>query len=84
LLISQSRRARTLSKAADAQSAISGTDHGATFDRMKHKVMREDAIGQAKTELLSSEAASVEDRFAQMEKEDEINRILGELKSKRA
>src|ERR1043166_8685708 len=84
LLISQSRRARTLTKAADAQSAVSGTDHGATFDRMKHKVMRQDAIGQAKTELLSSEAATVEDRFAQMEKEDEISRILSELKAKRA
>jgi hypothetical protein len=47
-------------------------------------VMRQEAIGQAKTELLSSEAASVEDRFAAMEKEDEINRILSELKSKRA
>lgn len=84
LLISQNRRARTLSKAADAQSAISGPDHGATFDRMKHKVMRQEAIGHAKTDLLSSEAASVEDRFAQMEKEDEISRILSELKAKRA
>jgi phage shock protein A len=84
LLISQNRRARTLSKAADAQSAVSGTNHGATFDRMKHKVMRQEAIGHAKTELLSSEAASVEDRFAQMEKEDEISRILSELKAKRA
>ncbi len=80
----QNRRARTLGKAADAQSAVSGTNHGATFDRMKHKVMRQEAIGQAKTELLSSEAASVEDRFAQMEKEDEISRILSELKAKRA
>jgi phage shock protein A len=51
---------------------------------MKHKVMRQEAIGHAKTELLSSEAASVEDRFAQMEKEDEISRILSELKAKRA
>jgi phage shock protein A len=84
LLISQHRRARTLDKAADAQSAVSGPNHGATFDRMKHKVMRKEAIGQAKTELLSSEAASVEDRFAAMEKEDEISRILSELKSKRA
>lgn len=84
LLIAQHRRARTLDKAADAQSAVSGTNHGATYDRMRHKVMRQEAIGQAKTELLSSEAASVEDRFAQMEKEDEINRILSELKSKRA
>jgi phage shock protein A len=84
LLISQNRRARTISKAADAHSGISGTDHGATFDRMKHKVMRQEAIGQAKTDLLSSDAASVEDRFAQMEKEDEISRILNELKAKRA
>jgi phage shock protein A len=51
---------------------------------MKHKVMRQEAIGQAKTDLLSSDAASVEDRFAQMEKEDEITRILSELKAKRA
>ena len=43
----------------------------------------EEAVGQAKTELLSSDAASVEDRFAQMEKEDEIDRILNELKGKR-
>jgi phage shock protein A len=84
LLIAQHRRARTLDKAADAQSAVSGTNHGATFDRMRHKVMRQEAIGQAKTDLLSSDAASVEDRFAQMEKEDEIDRILSELKSKRA
>jgi phage shock protein A len=84
LLIAQHRRARTLGKAADAQSAVSGVNHGATFDRMRHKVLRQEAIGQAKTELLSSEAASVEDRFAQMEKEDEIDRILSELKSKRA
>ncbi|MGC2695790.1 MAG: PspA/IM30 family protein [Candidatus Angelobacter sp.] len=84
LLIAQHRRARTLGKAADAHSAVSGTNHGAAFDRMRHKVMRQEAIGQAKSDLLSSESASVEDRFAQMEKEDEIDRILGELKAKQA
>ncbi|HZU32098.1 MAG TPA: PspA/IM30 family protein [Candidatus Angelobacter sp.] len=84
LLIAQHRRARTLDRAADAQSAVGGPNHGATFDRMRHKVMRQEAVGHAKTELLSSEAASVEERFAAMEKEDEINRILGELKAKRA
>jgi phage shock protein A len=82
-LVAQHRRARTLGKAADAQTVMGGQSQVATFDRMKHKVMREEAIGQAKTELLSSEAASVEDRFAQMEKEDEIDRILNELKGKR-
>jgi phage shock protein A len=83
LLISQHRRARTLDKAADAQSAVGAPSHGATMDRMKHKVMRKEAIGQAKAELLEVEGASVEARFAQIEKEDEINRILTELKAKR-
>lgn len=84
LLISQSRRARTMDKAADAHAALNGPNHGATFDRMKHKVMRQEAIGLAKNDLLSSDAASVEDRFAAMEKEDQIDRILTDLKAKRA
>jgi phage shock protein A len=50
---------------------------------MKTKVARQSAIGQAKTQLLD-ESASVDDRFAQLEKEDEVNRILSELKAKRA
>ena len=33
LLIAQHRRARTLDKAADAHSAMSGPDHSGTFDR---------------------------------------------------
>jgi phage shock protein A len=83
MLMAQHRRARTLDKAADARNGGEIRDHAATFDRMKHKVMREEAIGRAKTELLEESSATVEDRFAQLEKEDEINRILGDLKSKR-
>jgi len=44
--------------------------------------MRTEAIGQAKTELLADEN-NLEERLAQLEKEDEINRILGELKAKK-
>jgi len=83
MLMAQNRRARTLDKAADARNGVDSRDHAATFDRMKDKVMRREAIGRAKTELLDESSASVEDRFAQLEKEDEINRILGELKSRR-
>lgn len=82
MLMAQSRRARTLDKAADARNGATSRDHGATFDRMKNKVMRQEAIGRAKTELLEADGASVEARFAQLEKEDEINRILGEIKSR--
>ena len=83
MLMAQHRRARTLDKAADAQNGADNRDHAATFDRMKHKVMRQEAIGRAKTELLEESSASVDERFAQLEKEDEINRILGEIKSRR-
>jgi phage shock protein A len=82
MLMAQSRRARTLDKAADARNVAGKNEHAATFDRMKNKVLRQEAIGRAKTELLEEDGASVEARFAQLEKEDEINRILGELKSR--
>jgi phage shock protein A len=52
----------------------------ATFDRMKKKVAREEAIGGAKAQLLADD---VEDRLAALEKEDRIEQLLAELKTKR-
>ncbi|HET9182646.1 MAG TPA: PspA/IM30 family protein [Candidatus Angelobacter sp.] len=83
MLIAEHRRARTLEKAADARVPGDGHNPAAAFERMQSKVMRQSAIGQAKTEMLDR-STSIEDRFAQLEKEDEINRILTELKAKRA
>jgi phage shock protein A len=82
VLMAQHRRARTLVKAAEAHDQIGDGTNAATFDRMKNKVMRSEAIGQAKTALLA-ENENLDDRFAQLEKEDEINRILGELKARK-
>jgi phage shock protein A len=82
VLIAQNRRARTLTRAADAHTAMGDANHQMTFDRMKQKVQRNEAIGQAKSTLITEEE-NIEDRFAQLEKEDEINRILGELKAKK-
>ncbi|HET6842452.1 MAG TPA: PspA/IM30 family protein [Candidatus Angelobacter sp.] len=83
LLIARNRRARTLDKAAEAQAKAGDLNNVGTFDRMKQKVMRNEAISQARTELLAESAGSVDERFAQMEKEEEIDRILNELKAKR-
>jgi phage shock protein A len=52
----------------------------ATFDRMKKKVAREEAIGGAKAMLLADD---VENRLAALEKEDRIEQLLTELKTKR-
>ena len=80
LLIAQHRRARAVSRASDAHSGMSANAKTTTFDRMKHKVAREEAVGQAKTELLADD---VEDRLAALEKEDKIEQLLVELKTKR-
>jgi len=80
LLISQHRRSRAMSRAAEAQAAGADGSHNATFDRMKRKVMKQEAVSQARSELL---ADNIEDRFASMEKEQELDRLLAELKSRR-
>jgi phage shock protein A len=82
ILLAQHRRARTLAKAADAHSQAGNDINQANFDRMQHQVMRAEAIGQAKTDMLA-EQHKLEDRLAQLEKEDEVNRILRELKAKK-
>jgi phage shock protein A len=81
LLISQHRRSRAMAKAADAHAATGdGASHTGTFDRMKHKIMKQEAASQAKSELL---ADNIEDRFASLEREQQIDRLLSELKQKR-
>jgi len=82
VLIAQHRRARTLVKAADAHSLVGNGSTEASFERMERKVMRSEAVGQAKNELLADEN-NLEERLAKLEKEDEVNRILSELKSKK-
>jgi phage shock protein A len=80
LLIAQHRRARSVTRVADAQSGMSANTKSATLDRMKRKVAREEAIGGAKAQLLADD---VEDRLAALEKEDRIEQLLSELKTKR-
>jgi len=80
MLIAQHRRSRALNRASDAQMAAGGPSKIAAFDRMKGKVIHEEAVSQAKAELIADD---VEDRFAALEKRDEIDRLLGELKNRR-
>jgi phage shock protein A len=81
MLIAQHRRSRASAKASDAQMAIGDQKKLATFDRMKSKVQTAAAVSQAKAELANDD---LEDRLAALEKEDEIERLLNELKARRA
>ncbi len=80
MLIAQHRRSRALGKATEAKNAMGENSSAAAFDRMKNKVQRSEATAQAVSEL---GADDVNDRFAAMEKEQEIDRLLQDLKAKR-
>jgi len=81
MLLAQHRRARALGRASDARSAIGSGSAIRTFDRMKDKVMHEEAVSQAKSDLAGD---NLDDRFAQLERDDEVDRALAELKARRA
>jgi phage shock protein A len=80
VLIAQHRRARALNKAVDAKMEMGNASGAAAFDRMRGKVQRSEALSQAKAELNGD---TIEDRLASLEKQDEVERLLVELKSKR-
>ena len=81
VLIAQHRRARALERATDAQIAIGGQGPVAGFDRMQQKVMRGEAVSQARSELVADD---VERRLEALGKEDEVGRLLDALKARRA
>lgn len=81
MLLARHRRSRANGRAAEIRTQMADIPAGAGFDRMKDKVLRNEAVAEAKTEMLG-ELTSVEDRFAAMEKEEEIERMLTELKAK--
>jgi phage shock protein A len=81
LLIAKHRRSRALSKASRARIAAQDESKTGTFDRMKNKVQTEEAMGQAMSEIAND---NLEQRLAALGKDDEIERLLAEIKSRRA
>jgi phage shock protein A len=80
MLLAQHRRARALGQASDARMAIGGHSTVRTFERMKEKVTIHEAVSQAKAELAGDD---LDDRFSQMERDEEVDKLLAELKAKR-
>ena len=80
MLMAQHRRARALGRASDAQIAIGGRSTVRTFERMQEKVTVHEAVSQAKADLVTD---NVDERFAALERDEEVDRVLAELKAKR-
>jgi phage shock protein A len=83
LLLAKHRRARAAGHVADAHTNFEEQSVSVAWDRMSDKVNRADAYGQARAELLGESAGSVEDRFAALEKHEEVERLLADLKTRR-
>ncbi len=83
LLIAQARRNKAVGRAADASAKAGDRSKVATFERMKGKVLREGAINQAKAEIEGGND-DVERKFAQMEKDEQIDKLLAEIKARKA
>lgn len=81
LLIAQHRRSRASMKASQAQISIGDESKMAAFDRMQHKVMRGQAISEATAEMVSD---NMDERLRKLDREDQIEKLLVELKSRRA
>jgi len=79
LLIAQHRRSRAMRRAAEAQIQIGGDKASSTADRMRRRIEHEDAVGTATVMM----ANSIDDRFEALERNDRIEQLLSELKSRK-
>jgi len=80
LLLARHRRTRAAGTAAEASLGMNGNAASSAWDRMGQKVNRAEAVTQARTELLGDD---IDDRFAALEKHDEIERLLADIKAKK-
>src|SRR5579885_1244984 len=80
VLIAQHRRSRALSRASDARMKIGDESKTAAFDRVKNKVQHAEAVSHAKSELAVD---SIDDRLAALEKDDAVEKLLAEIKSRK-
>ncbi|HEY6465154.1 MAG TPA: PspA/IM30 family protein [Candidatus Acidoferrales bacterium] len=81
LLLARHRRSQVAGKANQAHAAIGAGSKAAAFDRMSDKVMRAEAVGEAHKQLA---AENVEEQFAELEKNEEVERLLAEIKGRKA
>jgi phage shock protein A len=77
LLAAEHRRARALHRTSEVELAVNDL----AFDRVKQKVSVAAALGEAKAELVNG---NVEDRLASLDKRDQVERLLEQIKSRRS
>lgn len=86
MLIAQHRRARVVNKANQVRQKIAdgqtGGGNGAGFDRLRLRVAGTESENAAHHELLGGD--TLEDKFAALEREEQIEGLLQELKQRQS
>jgi phage shock protein A len=80
VLIAQHRRARTAGKANAARTLSTSHERSNVLNRLRTTIQRNEATNAANHMIL--EAQSLEDQLHSLEKEDRIERLLEDLKSR--
>jgi phage shock protein A len=80
MLVAQHRRARTVGKANAARTISVSHESVSTLNRLCSTVQRKEAANMANHLVLESE--SLEDRLTILDREDQIDRLLEDLKSR--
>lgn len=77
MLIAQHRRARLAMRTGSA--TFKEFEHDAAFDRVRGRVLETEALGNGQ---LESSEPDVEKRLAELERSDQVEQLLADLKSK--
>ena len=82
LLIAEHRRARAIGKSQHAQSTARSGDKAASIERYKSQLRVQQAANHANLEFATGE--SLEERFVMLEREQQVEALLAELKNTKA
>ena len=81
LLMAEHRRARTVGRSQQAHVETQADKSAASIDRYKSRISVQQAVNQATAELTAGD--SLEDRFAMLERDQQVEALLEELKRKK-
>ncbi len=80
MLVAQHRRARVAGKASSARAVIGVQQKASTLNRLKSTILQQEASNAAAYVFLEDD--SLEDKFAAIDREEKVERLLLELKNR--
>jgi phage shock protein A len=80
MLVAQHRRARVAGKASSARAVVGVQQKASTLNRLKSTILQQEASNAAAYVFLEDD--SLEDKFAAIDREEKVERLLLELKNR--